>query len=132
MLWNTLQEQSVQLDWSFYAPVLLFVLFCLLGVPIWATIGAAVVLMLTMSGVLPMSLLGESLFSGIDAFALTAVPLFILTGDVLVRTGLSRKFLDVAEALTCWAKGGFGSATVLVCGMFAAISGSDAAGAAAV
>ena len=132
MLWNTLQEQSVQLDWSFYAPVLLFVLFCLLGVPIWATIGASVVLMLTMSGVLPMSLLGESLFSGIDAFALTAVPLFILTGDVLVRTGLSRKFLDVAEALTCWAKGGFGSATVLVCGMFAAISGSDAAGAAAV
>ena len=69
---------------------------------------------------------------GIDAFALTAVPLFILTGDVLVRTGLSRKFLDVAEALTQFAKGGFGSATVLVCGMFAAISGSDAAGAAAV
>ena len=43
-----------------------------------------------------MSLLGGSLFEGIDAFALTAVPLFILTGDVLVRTGLSRKFLDVA------------------------------------
>ena len=51
---------------------------------------------------------------------------------MLVRTGLSRKFLDVAEALTCFTKGGFGSATVLVCGMFAAISGSDAAGAAAV
>ncbi len=132
MLWNTLQEQSVQLDWSFYGPVLLFVLFCALGVPVWATIGASTVMMLLLSGVLPMSLLGESLFSGIDAFALTAVPLFILTGDVLVRTGLSRKFLDVAEALTCWAKGGFGSATVLVCGMFSAISGSDAAGAAAV
>jgi C4-dicarboxylate transporter DctM subunit len=74
----------------------------------------------------------KALFLGIDHFALTAIPLFILTGDVLVRTGLSRKFLDVAEALTCWTKGGFGSATVLVCGMFAAISGSDAAGAAAV
>jgi C4-dicarboxylate transporter DctM subunit len=70
--------------------------------------------------------------TGSTHFALTAIPLFILTGDVLVRTGLSRKFLDVAEALTCWTKGGFGSATVLVCGMFAAISGSDAAGAAAV
>ena len=34
--------------------------------------------------------------------------------------------------MTCWSKGGFGSATVLVCGMFSAISGSDAAGAAAV
>lgn len=120
------------LGWSFYGPVIIFVLFCGLGVPIWAAIGATAISMLLMSDVLPMSLLGESLFDGIDAFALTAVPLFILTGDVLVRTGLSRKFLDVAEALTCWARGGFGSATVLVCGMFSAISGSDAAGAAAV
>ena len=132
MLWNQIQEQTVELGWSFYAPVLIFVVFCGLGVPVWAAIGACAVTMLMLSEVLPMSLLGESLFSGIDAFALTAIPLFILTGDVLVRTGLSRKFLDVAEALTSWAKGGFGSATVLVCGMFSAISGSDAAGAAAV
>jgi C4-dicarboxylate transporter DctM subunit len=132
MLWGQLQEQNVILGWDFYIPVLLFVLLCVLAVPIWAAIGVASITMLLLSGTLPLSLVGESLFQGIDAFALTAIPLFILTGDVLVRTGLSRKFLDVAEALTCWAKGGFGSATVLVCGMFSAISGSDAAGAAAV
>jgi len=126
------QLQAVELGWDFYIPVLIFVSFIALAIPIWAAIGSAVIVMLLMSGALPLSLLGESLFDGIDAFALTAVPLFILTGDVLVRTGLSRKFLDVAEALTCFTKGGFGSATVLVCGMFAAISGSDAAGAAAV
>ena len=132
MLWQHLQGQTIDLGWDFYAPVLFFVLLCVLGVPIWAAIGASAISMLLLSGVLPVSLLGESLFSGIDAFALTAIPLFILTGDVLVRTGLSRKFLNVADALTCWSKGGFGSATVLVCGMFSAISGSDAAGAAAV
>ena len=132
MYWQTLQEQTVELGWSFYGPVLIFVLLVSLGVPVWAAIGATSITMLIWTEVLPLSLLGESLFDGIDAFALTAVPLFILTGDVLVRTGLSRKFLNVAEALTCWAKGGFGSATVLVCGMFSAISGSDAAGAAAV
>ena len=131
MLWNNLQ-QTVELGWDFYLPVIVFVGLIAMAVPVWASIGSAAILMLIMSGDLPLSLVGESLFSGIDAFALTAVPLFILTGDVLVRTGLSRKFLNVAEALTCWAKGGFGSATVLVCGMFAAISGSDAAGAAAV
>ncbi|WP_171231605.1 TRAP transporter large permease [Ruegeria sp. HKCCA4812] len=131
MLWNSL-NQTVELGWDFYLPVILFVGLIALAVPVWAAIGTAAVVMLIMSGDLPLSLVGESLFTGIDAFALTAVPLFILTGDVLVRTGLSRKFLDVAEALTCFAKGGFGSATVLVCGMFAAISGSDAAGAAAV
>jgi len=131
MLWNTL-NQTVELGWDFYLPVILFVGLIALAIPVWAAIGAAAITMLLMSGDLPLSLVGESLFDGIDAFALTAVPLFILTGDVLVRAGLSRKFLDVAEALTCWAKGGFGSATVLVCGMFSAISGSDAAGAAAV
>jgi len=131
MLWNQLQT-TVELGWDFYGSVILFVALIALGVPVWASIGAASVTMLIWSDVLPLSLVGESLFEGIDHFALTAVPLFILTGDVLVRTGLSRKFLDVAEALTCWAKGGFGSATVLVCGMFSAISGSDAAGAAAV
>ncbi|MEM8730492.1 MAG: TRAP transporter large permease [Pseudomonadota bacterium] len=131
MLWQQ-ASQTVELGWDFYLPVLMFVGLIALAVPVWAAIGSAAITMLVMSGDMPLSAVGESLFTGIDAFALTAVPLFILTGDVLVRTGLSRKFLDVAEALTCWAKGGFGSATVLVCGMFAAISGSDAAGAAAV
>ena len=126
------EEQTLALGWSFYGPVLIFVALIVLGVPVWVAIGATSIALLLWSGVLPLSLLGGSLFEGIDAFALTAVPLFILTGDVLVRTGLSRKFLDVAEALTSWTRGGFGSATVLVCGMFSAISGSDAAGAAAV
>lgn len=132
MLYSQFQTQIVSLGPSFFIPVLIFVVLCALAVPVWVSIGTAAILMLHLSGELPLSLIGESLFDGIDAFALTAVPLFILTGDILVRTGLSRKFLDVAEALTCWMKGGFGSATVLVCGMFSAISGSDAAGAAAV
>ena len=132
MMYQALLMQSVELGWDFYGPLLIFVALIVLGVPIWASIGVATSALLIWSGALPLSLLGESLFDGIDHFALTAVPLFILTGDVLVRTGLSKKFLDVAEALTCWTRGGFGSATVLVCGMFSAISGSDAAGAAAV
>ncbi len=132
MLWNQIAQPVVELGWSFYGPVLIFLGMIALGVPVWAAIGASATAMLVISEVLPLSLLGESLFDGIDHFALTAVPLFILTGDVLVRTGLSRKFLDVADAITQFAKGGFGSATVLVCGMFSAISGSDAAGAAAV
>jgi C4-dicarboxylate transporter DctM subunit len=131
-LFPGLEAESLVLGWSFYGPMLIFVFLTVIGTPIWAGIGATSLALLIWSGALPMSLFGGALFEGIDAFALTAVPLFILTGDVLVRTGLSQKFLDVAEALTCWTKSGFGSATVVVCGMFSAISGSDAAGAAAV
>ncbi len=120
------------LGWEFYLPLLFALIMIVLAVPIWAVLGVTSVSMLYFSDVLPLSLLGEALFDGIDAFALIAVPLFILTGDVLVRTGLSHKLLDVAEALVGGFRSGFGTATVLVCGFFACISGSDAAGAAGV
>jgi tripartite ATP-independent transporter DctM subunit len=120
------------LGWEFYLPLLIAVIMIALAVPVWAVLGVTSISMLVLSGALPLSLVGEALFDGIDAFALIAVPLFILTGDVLVRTGLSQKLLDVAEALVGGARSGFGTATVLVCGFFACISGSDAAGAAGV
>ena len=120
------------LGWEFYVPLLIALILIVLAVPVWAVLGVTSISMLYFSDVLPLSLLGEALFDGIDAFALIAVPLFILTGDVLVRTGLSHKLLDVAEALVGGFRSGFGTATVLVCGVFACISGSDAAGAAGV
>ncbi len=132
MLWQQLQEQTVELGWDFYGPVLLIVLLIALAVPVWAALGIGALSMLLITGVLPIGLLGEALFDGIDHFALIAVPLFILTGDVLVRTGLSGKLLDVADATTGGVRAGLGTATVLGCGFFACISGSDAAGAAAV
>jgi len=120
------------LGWQFWLPLLFAVIMIVLAVPVWAVLGVTSISMLYFSGALPLSLVGEALFDGIDAFALIAVPLFILTGDVLVRTGLSHKLLDVAEALVGGFRSGFGTATVLVCGFFACISGSDAAGAAGV
>lgn len=123
---------GLEMGWEFYGPLLVALVLIILGVPMWAILGVTSVLMLHFSEILPLSLLGEALFDGIDAFALIAVPLFILTGDVLVRTGLSKKLLDVAEALVGGFRTGFGTATVLVCGFFACISGSDAAGAAGV
>jgi len=129
-----LQQDSFELilGWEFYLPLFLALVMIILAVPIWAVLGVTSISMLYFSDVLPLSLLGEALFDGIDAFALIAVPLFILTGDVLVRTGLSHKLLNVAEALVGGFRTGFGTATVLVCGFFACISGSDAAGAAGV
>lgn len=132
MLWNQLQQQTLDLGWEFYGPVLLMVVLIALAVPVWVALGIGAVVMLLVTDVLPIGLLGESLFDGIDHFALIAVPLFILTGDVLVRTGLSNKLLDVADATTGGVRAGLGTSTVLGCGFFACISGSDAAGAAAV
>ncbi len=125
-------EASTDLGWDIGLPLLLMVVLFAMAVPVWVALGFAAIGLLLATGVLPLTLFGEALFSGIDAFALIAIPLFILTGDVLVRSGLSNKLLDVAEATMGSLRSGFGTSTVLGCGFFACISGSDAAGAAAV
>ena len=124
-------EASTELGWDIGLPLLLALVLFALAVPIWVSLGFAAIGLLVMTDVLPLTLFGEALFSGMDAFALIAIPLFILTGDVLVRSGLSGKLLDIAEATLGSLRSGFGTSTVLGCGFFACISGSDAAGAAA-
>ncbi len=125
-------EASRELGWDIGGPLLVMALMFAFAVPIWVSLGFAAIGLLWVTEVLPLTLFGEALFSGIDTFALIAIPLFILTGDVLVRTGLSNKLLDVAEATMGSLRSGLGTSTVLGCGFFACISGSDAAGAAAV
>jgi C4-dicarboxylate transporter DctM subunit len=108
------------------------VLLLLVGVPFWVAMGLGTVAMLWTTQALPLTLVGEALFEGVDSFALIAIPLFVLTGDAMVRTGLGERLLNFAEATFGSLRSGFGTSTVMGCGLFACISGSDAADAAAV
>jgi C4-dicarboxylate transporter, DctM subunit len=123
---------SSELGWEVLGPLLLMLVMFALAVPVWVSLGVTALLILVVTGTLPVELIGESVFHGLDAFALIAIPLFVLTGDVLVRTGLSLKLLRIAEATMGSTRSGLGTSTVLGCGFFACVSGSDAAGAAAV
>jgi tripartite ATP-independent transporter DctM subunit len=114
--------------WSLVGLVLLLIV----GVPFWVAMGLGTVAMLVSTQALPLTLVGEALFEGVDSFALIAIPLFVLTGDAMVRTGLGEKLLNFAQATFGWMRAGFGTSTVMGCGLFACISGSDAADAAAV
>lgn len=123
---------SAELGWNVLGPLLLMLGLFAFAVPVWVSLGLTSLCMLWLTGALPLSLIGESVFHGLDAFALIAIPLFVLTGDLLVRTGLSVKLLNIAAATMGNVRSGLGTSTVLGCGFFACISGSDAAGAAAV
>ncbi|MBV0925167.1 TRAP transporter large permease [Halomicroarcula limicola] len=103
----------------------------LLGVPVFASLGIGGYLLLQVTSVLPTVLLGQTLFTGLDAFALIAVPLFILTGDAIVETGFSEKLLNFTQSVFGGFRTGMGTATLFGCGLFAAISGSNASDAAA-
>lgn len=129
---QAIYAQSFELGWDFYGPLLAIVVLLVLGVPVWVALGLGTVAILWFTQALPVALIGESLFSGVDSFTLIALPLFILTGDVVVTARLSDKLLDFAEASFGWVRSGLGTSTILGCGFFGAISGSNAADCAAV
>jgi len=60
-------------------------------------------------------------------FALLAMPLFILTGDLINKSGIARRLSDFAYACLGGLRGGLAMASLGACGLFAAISGSNSA-----
>lgn len=99
----------------------------MLGVPVFLVIAAWVV---GCSAVLGLTLdnLGAELLNVFNkGFALLAMPLFILTGDLINKSGIARRLSDFAYACLGWLRGGLAMASLGACGLFAAISGSNSA-----
>ncbi|MEM1384189.1 MAG: TRAP transporter large permease [Pseudomonadota bacterium] len=99
----------------------------MLGVPVFLVIAYWVV---GCSFVLGMTLdnIGAALSDVFtDGFALLAMPLFILTGDLINKSGIARRLSDFAYACLGWIRGGLAMASLGACGLFAAISGSNSA-----
>lgn len=101
--------------------------FFMLGVPVllviaYWVIGCSFVLGLTLDNV------GAELMNVFNkGFALLAMPLFILTGDLINQSGIARRLSDFAYACLGWLRGGLAMASLGACGLFAAISGSNSA-----
>jgi tripartite ATP-independent transporter DctM subunit len=108
-----------------------FLGFMLLGVPIALTIGASAMIALAAQGT-PLMVVTQQMFQGINSFALVAVPMFILAGDLMAQGKVSEKLVDFADSLFGFLKGGLSIVSVLAGMFFAAISGSGAATTAAV
>ncbi|MFW5730733.1 MAG: TRAP transporter large permease subunit, partial [Desulfonatronovibrionaceae bacterium] len=110
---------------------IIFLLLMFLGVPIALAIGLASAAILIQQGV-PLTLVVQRMFSGVDNFSLIAVPLFILAGDIMARGEISKRLVEFADALLGFLKGGLSIVAVAAGMFFAAISGSGAASTAAI
>ena len=99
----------------------------MLGVPVllvigYWVIGCSFVLGLTLDN------MGAELMNVFNkGFALLAMPLFILTGDLINQSGIARRLSDFAYSCLGWLRGGLAMASLGACGLFAAISGSNSA-----
>lgn len=101
--------------------------FFMMGVPVFLVIGYWVIGSSFVIG-FPLDNIGSGLSNVFSkGFALLAMPLFILTGDLINRSGIARRLSDFAYACLGWLRGGLAMASIGACGLFAAISGSNSA-----
>ncbi len=99
----------------------------LAGVPIAVAIGLASVIGIEVQGSLPLLLVAQRMFTGIDSFPLMAIPLFILAGNLMSAGGISQRLVELAKSMVGGIQGGLACSCVLTCMMFASVSGSSVA-----
>ena len=99
----------------------------ILGVPIAVAIGLASVIGIEAHGRLPLLLVAQRMFTGIDSFPLMAIPLFILAGNLMAAGGISQRLVELAKSLVGGMQGGLACTCVLTCMLFASVSGSSVA-----
>ena len=103
----------------------------LMRVPVAFALGGLGLAMLLLGGFSPL-MAPQAVLSTLDGFILLAVPLFLLMSNILLRAGVGN---DLFAAVSAWVghwPGGLAVATILSCGVFAAISGSSVATAATI
>jgi len=111
---------------------ILAILFLVCGTALAYVVGAAAVMIFIASdNIRYLAVLPQRIFSQLDVFALMAMVLFIMTGEVMNRTGVTRYLIEFSMALVGRFKGGLGHVNILTSIFFAGVSGSAVADAAA-
>jgi tripartite ATP-independent transporter DctM subunit len=110
--------------------VIMLALFAL-SVPIAFALGIAA-LPFFLERRLPLIAIPQVIFDSMDSFVLLAVPLYVLAGRLMMTGGVARRLVEFAVSLVGFLRGGLAAATVLTSMLFATISGSSAATAAAI
>ena len=111
--------------------VVTFALLLFAGAPVFVVLALPSALYLILEG-LPLELVPQRIFTGIDIFLLLAIPLFMLAGEVMNAGCLTDRLVEFSQALVGKVRGGLAMVNVLTSMLFAGITGSAAADASAI
>lgn len=111
-----------------------FLVFLSLRVPIAFAIGlAALFTLLSAMPFLPsVTTLAQRMATSLDSFTLSAIPFFILAGQIMNRGGIAVRLINFAKAIVGPLPGGLAFVNIISCMLFGAISGSAVAAASAI
>ncbi|WP_020682189.1 TRAP transporter large permease [Marinobacterium rhizophilum] len=107
-----------------------FFALILLGAPIVFALGVSAASALMAEGI-PMSIVSQRMFAGLNSFTIMAIPFFVFAGLLMERGGIARRIIDFATALVGWIRGSLLLVSVVSGTGLAAISGSGSADTAA-
>ncbi|WP_238321307.1 TRAP transporter large permease [Thioclava atlantica] len=102
-----------------------------LGMPVGFSIGVAGMIGIFDMGPRFLSMAPDRVFAGLDLFPFLAMPFFILAGEIMNRSGITQGLVRLADALVGWMRGGMAHSNMVASVMFAGITGSATADAAA-
>jgi C4-dicarboxylate transporter, DctM subunit len=103
----------------------------LLGVFVAVTLGLASMCYLLAAGI-PLVVMPQKMYAGIDVFVLLSIPGFILAGNLMNHGGITERIIRFANALVGWARGGLGLSNVAGSMLFGGVSGTAVADAASI
>ena len=108
--------------------VIAFVVLLVLDVPIWIALTLSSLLAIVAEGSADSTvLLASKMANGVNSFALLAIPLFILSGNLMGQGGLARRLVEFSGALVGSIPGGLSYVNTMTCMLFGSISGSSTA-----
>lgn len=95
-----------------------------LNVPIGICLGLSSLIALAVVQKVPLFLVAQRIFTGLDSFPLMAIPLFMIAGSFMEKGGISKRLISFASNIVGSISGGLAHVAILACMFFAAISGS--------
>lgn len=109
-----------------------FFLLIIIGVPIAIALGLSSMITMMIHSHVPVMVLVQKAYSGLDTFTLMAIPFFILAGNVMSQGGVSTRLVALASIFFGRYTGGLAQVSTAACTFFGAISGSAPATTAAI
>jgi len=114
------------------AALLIMVIMILTSIPVAFAMIATSILIYVFVAHIPLGVVVQNMFFNMQSYSYSAVPYFILAGNVMARGKLAPKMLEIAEAFVGFIPSGMPMAMVIACALFGTLTGSDLATLAAI
>lgn len=100
-----------------------FIVLIFLGIPVAFSLGISSLMYLIM-GDIPLNIVAQKMYAGIDSFVLVCIPGFILAGNLMNTGGITKRIIHFSNASVGFIRGGLSLANVAASMLFAGISGT--------